>query len=127
MSHLCLACARFFTSRAYANGRLHDLWSRHLEHEWAAYYQRFYSPTEEESFTRQEGLDRRARRQQYTLNRIWPLVVSRGGLPCETEEVEEAEESEDDYWISEDEDRGGELVEKEAEEETGSEVAAAML
>jgi hypothetical protein len=126
LSHLCLHCARFFTSRAYAKGRLHDLWRRHLEDEWAAYYQRFYSPSEEDSFIRQESLDHRAWREQYTLNRIWPLLDARGGLPCETEKDEEAEESEDDYWESESEDEE-KVGEDEAEEETGSEVAAAML
>jgi hypothetical protein len=102
LSHLCLVCARSFTSRGYACGRLHHLWTRHLEDEWAAYYHRFYSPEEESHFLRKENLGDRVERLQFTMARISPLLKARGGIPCETETKEEEDSSEDESQEEED-------------------------
>ena len=101
-----------------------------MQDEWAAYYQRFYSPGDEEMFKNSEGFEACFRREQYTLNRIFPLVEARGGFPCETEEDEQvAESEEDDYWESEDETTRCELVEADNDEvtEQGSESAGGAL
>lgn len=78
------------------------LWNRDLENEWAAYYQRFYSPEEEAHFIREENGGDRARRLQFTMARTFPLLKTRGQAPCEIETQEEEESSSEEYSEEED-------------------------
>jgi hypothetical protein len=67
----------------------------------------------------EEGWDRRARRHNITLDKLWPLLQARGGVPCESEAQEVEDSEEDDYWGSEDEDLEGVMGEDdETEQET---------
>jgi hypothetical protein len=94
LSHLCLVCARFFTSRDFACGKLSRLWSRAFENEWAAYYKRFYTQDEEDDFRSVERAMEWHNRMNLTMTLLWPLLGKT--LPSE-KEVEEmknkAEES----------------------------------
>ena len=107
LSHLCLVCARFLTSKEYAGGRLAHLWSRSLENEWSAHYMRFYSPEEEAHFLEVEPPEDYRRRINLDYTRVWPLIKALGGscLPprrpayssdSEGEEEEEEEEKEEE-------------------------------
>ena len=94
-------CARSFTNQGYASGSLASLWSRDLENEWSAHYMRFYTPEEEDRFRGQESVDDYFAREQFSMNRVWPLLKevreATGGPPrrrsadseCEGEENEE--------------------------------------
>jgi hypothetical protein len=107
LSHLCLVCARSFTGTGYACGRFHFLWSRALENEWAAYYERFYSPEEEAQFIREEDFGERSMRLQLTMTTLFTLLKSRGNAPSEVgtrEEEEEEEEEEKEEYVEDAED-----------------------
>ena len=86
-------------------GRLCFLWSRDLENEWAAYYERFYSPEEEARFLREENLGDRIKRLQYTLIRTDPLLKAQRTFVCDTgARGDEVDDSQEEDYLEEEED-----------------------
>jgi hypothetical protein len=74
LSHLCLVCARFFTGKEFARGKLDRLWNRISENERAAYYKRFYTQDEEDEFRSVEHPEDWHHKMNFTMTRLWPLL-----------------------------------------------------
>ena len=78
---ICLSCARVFTHKTYAGGRLAQSCSRALEDEWAAYYNHFYTPEEEDRILSEEPTMDNPRRMRSTTKFLLSLAEEGGLTP----------------------------------------------